>query len=32
VAFVGLEDHDQAFALLDRAWVDRDPALAATSP
>jgi hypothetical protein len=28
VAFVGLEDHDQAFALLDRAWVDRDPALA----
>jgi hypothetical protein len=28
VAYVGLDDHDEAFALLDRAWIDRDPALA----
>jgi TolB-like protein/Tfp pilus assembly protein PilF len=28
VAYVGLDDHNEAFALLDRAWLDRDPALA----
>jgi tetratricopeptide (TPR) repeat protein len=27
LAYVGLEDHDEAFAMLDRAWLDRDPAL-----
>ena len=28
LAYVGLEDHDCAFAALDQAWRDRDPALA----
>jgi hypothetical protein len=28
IAYVGLEDHDCAFAALDQAWLDRDPALA----
>ena len=28
LAYAGLEDHDRAFAALDQAWLDRDPALA----
>jgi len=28
IAYAGLEEHDCAFAALDRAWLDRDPALA----
>jgi len=28
LAYVGLGDRDEAFACLDRAWLDRDPALA----
>jgi hypothetical protein len=29
MAFVGLDNMDAAFELLDQAWLDRDPALAA---
>jgi len=28
IAYAGLEEHDCAFAALDQAWLDRDPALA----
>jgi TolB-like protein/tetratricopeptide (TPR) repeat protein len=28
IAYAGLEDHDCAFASLEQAWLDRDPALA----
>ena len=28
IAYAGLEDHECAFAALEQAWVDRDPALA----
>jgi TolB-like protein/Tfp pilus assembly protein PilF len=28
IAYTGLDDHDCAFAALEQAWVDRDPALA----
>jgi TolB-like protein/Tfp pilus assembly protein PilF len=31
IAYVGLEDHDCAFAALDQAWLDRDPALASVA-
>jgi hypothetical protein len=28
IAYAGLEDHDCAFAALEQAWLERDPALA----
>jgi TolB-like protein/Tfp pilus assembly protein PilF len=31
IAYAGLEDHDCAFAALEQAWLDRDPALASVT-